>query len=74
MRNPRIYEEVHMEELFSRVAGPLKKITPRLAVGRCPSCGEEDARFIDLKTGSWRCGRLPDGLTEPDPNLNERRR
>jgi len=71
MRNPHICEEVHMEELFRRVAGPLKKITPRLAVGRCPSCGEEDALFIDLKTGNWRCGRLPDGLTDSGPSLRE---
>lgn len=49
-------------ELFERVAGPLRKITPRLAVGRCPSCGTPGSLFIDLVTGSWRCGRLPDSL------------
>lgn len=49
-------------EIFEQVAGPLKIISPRLAVGRCPSCGSDDSLFIDLKTGSWRCGRLPDTL------------
>ena len=52
-------------ELFERVAGPLKMISPRLAVGRCPSCNEADTLFIDLKTGSWRCGRLPSTILTP---------
>ena len=51
-----------MQDIFEKVAGPLKKITDRLAVGRCPSCREEDALFIDLLTGNWRCGRLPEGF------------
>jgi hypothetical protein len=47
---------------FERVAGPLRVMTERLAVGRCPSCGTQHSLFIDLKTAEWRCGRLPDAL------------
>lgn len=51
-----------VEQIFERVCGPLKKLSKRVAVGRCPSCGTDDSLFIDLKTGDWRCGRLPDSL------------
>jgi hypothetical protein len=51
-----------IEMLFERVCGPLKKISDRLAVGRCPSCRAEASLFIDLATGDFRCGRLPDAL------------
>ncbi len=51
-------------DLFERVAGPLNILNPRLAVGRCPSCGTSNSLFIDLKTGDWRCGRLPDGFLQ----------
>lgn len=53
-----------IEPLFERICGPLRHVSKRLAVGRCPSCGTTDSLFIDLKTGDWRCGRLPDGLIE----------
>jgi hypothetical protein len=56
------------ESLFQRVAGPLTLINERLAVGRCPSCGTEKSLFIDLKTGTWRCGRLPSSLSDGDPS------
>ncbi len=49
-------------ELFERVAGPLRLVSERLAVGRCPSCNTQDSLFIDLKTGDWRCGRLPNSV------------
>ncbi len=51
-------------EIFERVAGPLKLITKRLAIGKCPSCGVDDSLFIDLKTGQWRCGRLPETMLD----------
>jgi hypothetical protein len=51
-----------VETLFERVAGPLTLLHDRLAVGRCPSCGTEKSLFIDLKIGTWRCGRLPSSL------------
>jgi hypothetical protein len=63
-----------IESLFQRVVGPLTFINERLAVGRCPSCGSEKSLFIDLESGTWRCGRLPSSLggdpsSEPNPRL-----
>jgi len=58
----RLQKMSRYEALFEKAVGPLRKINRRLAVGRCPSCGTDDSLFIDLKTGSWRCGRLPDSL------------
>ncbi|MCZ6625866.1 MAG: hypothetical protein O7B35_16825 [Deltaproteobacteria bacterium] len=51
-------------QLFERVAGPLKILNQRLAVGRCSSCGTSDSLFIDLETGAWRCGRLPSTIKD----------
>ncbi len=51
-------------QIFERVAGPLKILNQRLAVGRCPSCGTPNSLFIDLKTGDWRCGRIPSSIPE----------
>ena len=52
------------KKLFEKIAGPLKLVNTRLAVGRCPTCGESEALFIDLKTGSFRCGHLPRSFYE----------
>ena len=49
-------------KMFERVCGPLKRLSDRLAVGRCPSCRAEDSLFIDLETGDFRCGRVPTAL------------
>jgi len=51
-----------IERIFERVCGPLERLSSRLAVGRCPSCQTDNSLFIDLETGDFRCGRVPDAL------------
>jgi hypothetical protein len=60
-------------ELFERVAGPLRLVSNSLAVGRCPSCGTEHSLFIDLQTGDWRCGGLPDALVRAKEATEEQK-
>ena len=60
-------------KIFERVCGPLKTLSDRLAVGRCPSCRADDSLFIDLETGDFRCGRVPDALIKSQENKQEQR-
>jgi len=60
-------------KIFERVCGPLKRISDRLAVGRCPSCRADDSLFIDLETGDFRCGRVPDAFIKAHENKQEQR-
>lgn len=35
-----------VQQIFERVCGPLRKVSKRLAVARCPSCNTQDSLFI----------------------------
>jgi hypothetical protein len=59
-----------VEGIFERVAGPLRRVSDRLAVARCPSCGEPGSLFVDLRTGDFRCGRLPESLLLDQPECS----